>query len=204
MGNEDDTRPPPVPEGWQPDPSVPHQERWWTGTEWGPQTRPAPESLGDASAPSPDAADTTPEPPATGELTPKQKQAKEASDGKKGCLVLIVLAILMAILIATCGDDGEGTGGGGGSGGAGTDTATDTEAFVMCQQFVRDRLKAPASAGFPLSYEATITGGPTLWTVRSHVDSENSFGAQIRTRFTCSVNYEGGDRWELRNLVFDE
>lgn len=72
------------------------------------------------------------------------------------------------------------------------------EAKVMCEDFVRDRLLAPATADFPwLDYEANCSGEQCA--VRSYVDSENSFGAKLRTTYRCVVR-KSGDRWELLEL----
>jgi hypothetical protein len=78
-------------------------------------------------------------------------------------------------------------------------------AAVMCEEFVRDNLKAPATAGFPLATDYTIEHkGNGRYRMDSHVDSENGFGAQIRTEFTCKIQHAGGDQWELVDLTFEE
>lgn len=87
----------------------------------------------------------------------------------------------------------------------GGDEPDDTMAYVMCQDFVKDRLKAPASAGFPLMHEATIKeNGSEQWQIRSHVDSENSFGANIRSFYDCEIKFVGNDKWQLVSLDFDD
>jgi hypothetical protein len=85
------------------------------------------------------------------------------------------------------------------------DEPDDISAYVMCQEFVKDQLKAPATAGFPLIHEATVSeSGSEQWNIRSHVDSENSFGANIRTQYGCEIKYVGNDEWQLVDLQFDE
>lgn len=72
----------------------------------------------------------------------------------------------------------------------------ETEGFTaqaMCKEFVKDKLKAPASAEF--SDEQHVEEG-TGWRVTGVVDSENSFGAMIRGSFTCVLENTGGDMWE--------
>lgn len=75
------------------------------------------------------------------------------------------------------------------------------DAYYMCQQFVTDRLKSPATAVFPLS---TDTQTDKLSTVQfrniAYVDSQNGFGANIRTHYTCTVTNTGGDSWHLDDL----
>jgi len=76
-----------------------------------------------------------------------------------------------------------------------TSTENRDDATRACQEkFVPDRLKAPATAKFSnVTTTATAAGG---YTVVGSVDSENGFGALIRSTFTCSV-HSSGDQWVL-------
>ena len=70
-------------------------------------------------------------------------------------------------------------------------------AFLACKQFVTKRLKSPSTAEFPNSSEAIVNLlSDNEWAVASHVDSQNGFGAMIRSPFTCTVKPEG-DNWRL-------
>jgi hypothetical protein len=75
-------------------------------------------------------------------------------------------------------------------------------AWVMCKQFLNDQLKAPGTAEYPTydpSYIASL--GNASYRVQAYVDSDNSFGAHIRTRFTCTVRYTApDDMWHLDGL----
>ena len=77
-------------------------------------------------------------------------------------------------------------------------------AFVICQHFVKDRLKSPATAVFPLSTD-TQTDHLSTVQFRNHayVDSQNGFGANIRTHYTCTVSSTGGENWHLDDLTTD-
>jgi hypothetical protein len=78
------------------------------------------------------------------------------------------------------------------------------EAFLICKQFVTKALRAPATAQFPSSSEAVINEvSGNEFEVRSHVDSQNGFGAMIRGTFTCTVKPTEGGRWQLVELVMD-
>jgi hypothetical protein len=70
------------------------------------------------------------------------------------------------------------------------------EAREACRTYVRDRLVAPATAQF--SEERVIGSNPTM--VAGKVDSENRFGAMLRTTYTCRVQYESGE-WRLVSLI---
>lgn len=74
----------------------------------------------------------------------------------------------------------------------------------MCQQFLEDRLRAPSTADYPWGYsEYTTDLGGGKYRVRSYVDAQNGFGAQIRTNYDCTVQHAGGDRWTLESLTTD-
>lgn len=81
------------------------------------------------------------------------------------------------------------------------------EAWVMAQQFVKDKLKSPGTAdfGWLQTSEDTVQDlGGGKYRIRGWVDSQNTFGATVRTRFVCELKHAGGDRWELEGIVFDE
>lgn len=66
-------------------------------------------------------------------------------------------------------------------------------AYVCAQQLVESRLKAPRTAKFPwgVSDDAVTYTGGTDYIVSAYVDSQNGFGAMIRTTFACNVTYTG-------------
>jgi hypothetical protein len=59
----------------------------------------------------------------------------------------------------------------------------DLESIAQCEARISKLLKAPATANFDSS---TTTDG-TGWTVTGTVDSENSFGANVRSDYQCTV-----------------
>jgi len=79
------------------------------------------------------------------------------------------------------------------------------EAWVMAKEFVKDRLKAPRTAKWPwASTDQLVTYlGNREYLVDAYVDAQNSFGALIRTYFTCRLR-DDGDRWTLLSLSFHE
>ncbi|MDB8458884.1 toxin-antitoxin system YwqK family antitoxin [Turicibacter sanguinis] len=65
---------------------------------------------------------------------------------------------------------------------------SESDAWAAAQVRVKRDLKAPSSAKFPMISSANITKiNSNEYSVRSYVDAENSFGAKIRTNFTCRV-----------------
>ena len=64
----------------------------------------------------------------------------------------------------------------------------ESDAWICAQDIVEQNLKAPASAKFCKSYEATVTyTGASDYKVEGYVDAENGFGANIRTNFTVTL-----------------
>lgn len=68
--------------------------------------------------------------------------------------------------------------------------------YVKCQDAVRNRLKAPTSAHFvggltppPLPHYAAGNGTQS-YTFNGLVDAQNSYGAILRTSYTCTATYD--------------
>lgn len=74
-----------------------------------------------------------------------------------------------------------------------------TDVWVMAQMFVEDRLLAPSTASFGKLLKGEYQDpddcvraqGDGLYLVSGWVDSQNGFGAMIRQRFACELQYEG-------------
>jgi hypothetical protein len=81
-------------------------------------------------------------------------------------------------------------------GGGGDSSSSGYMAEVMCEGFVKDRLKSPSSAEFDTSF----TGSGPTYTVTGTVDSQNSFGAMVRNEFSCTVRHDGDGGWQLVQL----
>jgi len=76
---------------------------------------------------------------------------------------------------------------------------------VKCEEAVTAQLKSPSTANFAsYSGEQVTDGGNGKYYVRSYVDSQNSFGAQIRTGFTCRVQCTDVDVCQVAELYFDQ
>lgn len=64
---------------------------------------------------------------------------------------------------------------------------TQTDARFVCEEWVKERLKAPATAEFT---DGTVSGSPSGYTITGTVDSENGFGAMLRGDWSCEIRYE--------------
>jgi hypothetical protein len=68
------------------------------------------------------------------------------------------------------------------------------DAKRVCQEeFIADRLKAPASADYS---DVEVSASGDVYEVTGKVDSQNSFGAKVRSSFRCVVR-DAGDEWRL-------
>ena len=99
------------------------------------------------------------------------------------------------------------------SGGSSTETTAQPEdhknaAYVISKGYVKQALKSPSTADFPfLDFSATVTNG-NEYEISSYVDSQNSFGATLRSNWTTRLKYLGGteadpNSWKLVSLVID-
>ena len=72
------------------------------------------------------------------------------------------------------------------------------DAWYACQEAMTARLKAPATAGYPTTLELNLVGTGQGYTTHAWVDSENGFGAQVRTFFTCTATDDGSGNFTAR------
>lgn len=62
--------------------------------------------------------------------------------------------------------------------------------FVIATKFVRDRLKAPATADFPSRATSTAKVDDCRYMISGYVDSENGFGAMIRATWAVDLSLD--------------
>ena len=79
------------------------------------------------------------------------------------------------------------------------------DAYVTAKEFVTARLKAPSTAKFPGMFDQdekqTVSLGNGRYRVHSWVDSQNSFGAMIRTHWTCELTTIDGRNFRLASFT---
>jgi len=91
-----------------------------------------------------------------------------------------VLSVIVLLAVAGCGSGGN----------SGMDPlARDFMAYDACKDAVKEQLKAPSTADFQGSTDVDYrtTGGENI-TILGWVDAQNSFGAKLRSNFTCSMD----------------
>lgn len=107
---------------------------------------------------------------------------------------LALVGLIVLVLLAT---EHKGT--------PATPTADRGDACAMSQKFVKGQLKAPTTAKFPIWSQENCRASQAgnAWVVNSFVDSQNSFGAMIRTDYTAHMTYHPDrDSWTLTGLDF--
>lgn len=109
--------------------------------------------------------------------------------------LIAILAIVAVIVLWT-----SFSGGGSVSKGPGK-----IEAYSVSQEFVQERLKTPSTAKFPVFKDDMVVHlNNNRFKVSSYVDAQNSFGAVVRTLYTCWIKNVGGNEWELENIELNE
>ncbi len=73
---------------------------------------------------------------------------------------------------------------------------------IQAQGFVLQALKSPSTAKFPALPNEAISLGDGAYRVSSYVDSQNSFGAMIRTGWTVKMFLVEG-HWFLDRMIVD-
>lgn len=65
------------------------------------------------------------------------------------------------------------------------------QAHIVCKDLVRTQLKAPSTADFPWLPDRQLRQPRLKYVVQSHVDAQNTYGAQVRATWLCQIRYKG-------------
>lgn len=116
---------------------------------------------------------------------------KKSLDSKvfKATLVIMAVVLLVGYLLTDTRDW--------------TEKIQSDRAYSMMQRFVEQGLSSPLTAVFPSEAEKQTTYlGNQEYEINSWVDSQNIFGAMIRTKFTGTVKQIEKDSWKLMSIQF--
>jgi hypothetical protein len=115
-----------------------------------------------------------------------------------GCLsVLIIAAVIMTglYILGSSGDNSSSNS---------DNTTNQFLAYNYAEDFVKQKLKSPSTAVFPEVSEKNehITDlGSGKYKIDSWVDSQNGFGAMVRTNFSCTIIFEG-EKVRCEDMIF--
>jgi len=116
----------------------------------------------------------------------------------KGCLVFLGMILFLIVAIAGCASTPSSSSTSSSSSYSSTSSDNSTMAYVQAKNFVKLVLKSPSSADFPFFGEGVKVSTDT-YEVNSYVDSQNGFGAMIRSTYSITLKYTGGDSADQRN-----
>lgn len=123
------------------------------------------------------------------------EQPKAPDTNIAGCCGgIIVVLVAFAVWGALSGDPKDSV--------TNTDTHNWRSAYATARQFVRDSLKSPSTADFPMpdqSYVEDLGGGK--YRVRAYVDAENAFGAKLRSDWMVVEHWVGGGNYALDDIA---
>lgn len=110
------------------------------------------------------------------------------SKKKNGCLTLFIIGVVLMTILYMIGSIG------GDSSTSNSASNNKLLAYDYAEDFVKKQLKSPSTANFPGVSEEnkqTIDLGGGKYQINSWVDSQNGFGATIRTNFSCLIIIKG-------------
>jgi len=138
--------------------------------------------------------------------SPNNKTAQKSSGGLLKVLLVLIGLALVACLFLELRSCSSGTSRSPAT--ATPDRGSESLAYVMCKDFVKDNLVAPSTAEFAKYTEITVVKlenrAGEVYRVVGYVDSQNKFGAMIRVDYVCEIAYVGNDNWKLEKLDMEE
>lgn len=133
-----------------------------------------------------------------------QIKGQQTLRGCGGCIVIIILAWLFASFACP---SNVSTGGNVSSSTNWRAEDNSLMAYIMIEDFVKERLVSPGSARFPGIFDGKADHitylGNQRYRIVSWVDSQNAFGASLRTYFTAEIEQTGEETWRLISLEME-
>ena len=130
-----------------------------------------------------------------------QKITENKSKSNKGCLYAIGFVFLIWIIITVSSPSNPSQNSTDSSTSSTSSEAEDhtIEAFVYAQEQIEMQIKSPSSAEWPTASESLQKRDGNIYTFKSYFDSQNSFGAMIRTKYICVVE-ENNNLYKIKEL----
>jgi hypothetical protein len=77
------------------------------------------------------------------------------------------------------------------------------DAFIMAKKFMSENLRSPSTAEYASLNNSIVktTDIPDMWEVVSYVDSQNGFGAMVRTKFKIKMHVDRvSKKWTMIDI----
>lgn len=74
------------------------------------------------------------------------------------------------------------------------------EAYSVAEQKIRENLLYPPSGEFSMLAAKIKKTGSKTYAISSYVDSQNGFGAKVRSDWFCKMSYAGKHKWTFQAL----
>ena len=118
-----------------------------------------------------------------------------------------VLAVIVFLALKSCITGAPSTSTSTTTSGAARADCDEVLAHVMATNFVKRELKSPATAKFPYTSDRDVKIvklAECRFQILSYVDSQNSYGAMLRSRFTVTMDgAPDGKSWRAEQLVIE-
>lgn len=114
-------------------------------------------------------------------------------------LVFVILFFLLVIIVSLTSDNGNNNYSASISKNQ-NETFDDLDAYIQGQYYVKQVLKSPATVKFPPTDFLVHRLNDNRFEVVSYVDSQNSFGAMLRSSWNVVFKYQGGKTY-LEKIV---
>lgn len=118
-------------------------------------------------------------------------------DSKKMVIKMVAFLVVVIFFVVKCGcgsDDKANE----------KKTYDKMDALTHAHLYIKDRLKSPATAEFGGGVEGVMQSNDTTFTVIGTVDSQNSFGAILRSNYSCKVIFHPKtDTHDIDNVIMD-
>jgi hypothetical protein len=115
-------------------------------------------------------------------------------DAKKMAIKIVAFLVVAIFFVIKCGcsDDDENK----------IKTYDKIDALTHAQIYIKGKLKSPASAEFEGGADGVTKVNDTTFIVIGTVDSQNSFGAMLRSNYSCKVIFHPKtDTHDIENVI---
>ena len=122
----------------------------------------------------------------------------QSKQSTSGFILIIVFLLVTSLIAASCFNSSNKTTK------EETKKPTKQDALIQSHLFIEQHLKSPGSADFPYQPDETIDQlNDSTFIVLSYVDSQNSFGALLRTHYKCKIIFSPDGTARYEDLIME-